>query len=375
MSPPQSTIHIIGAGLSGLVLAHALRARGILAVTVLERDASAVLAKRHGYAITLQPRTYGRLASMLGMDDARFRERVAVRPASSRAGADVRINRRELEAVLRQGVDVRCGCEVKVVRQGNEGKVQVELAGGDVLETGLLVAADGAHSRVRQAVLPDSAPLAVLPYVAFNGKRRVGREDWEAKYADSFSTGETVLERRIGGAVLRVSVDEIESDRISMNYTYSRLAKQRRDDDALYKPNRPNASAKDIPNELFDELRGLEAELDGALLQVFRADAVKEDRLLHWLMRSLLIRRADLVRQAEAGVLFIGDAVHHAPIIGSEGANEAILDAIELADFLAGGRKAAEWYDETRYQQRWSRHLEEGVRRLAEQHRIDKAKV
>nr|POE67352.1 fad-dependent monooxygenase aptc [Quercus suber] len=380
MKPRPTHIHILGAGLAGLVLARSLRridAR--CAVTLYERDSAEALAKRHGYAIGLRRETWRALEPMLGGGGGGAWDRVGVLKGAMReVEGEMRVNRRKLEEVLREGVEVRCGKELSAVSVGEQA-VKVEFGGEETVEVQrgeVVVGADGAHSRLRRAVLPD-VELEVLPFVAFNGKRRVPSSVWEERYRASFREGSTVLQRNVAGGetLLRISVDEVEDERISISYTYSRPAKRKQAEDALYKPNRPNAGAKDIPDEMFEELRAIESELDGAFREVFSGDAVREDRLLHWLMRSLAVPQKRLVDLAGSGVLFVGDAVHHAPIIGSEGANEAILDAMELATFLTQSREPSEWYGDAWYAERCKRHVNAGVKRLDELHRIDGAKI
>nr|POE75577.1 fad-dependent monooxygenase nscc [Quercus suber] len=374
-------VHILGAGLAGLVLARSLkRLNPRFAVTLYERDTAPALAKRHGYAIALRREVWKALVPMLGGGggggggEQGAWERVGVlkgrvEQAAEGGAGEVRVNRKRLEEVLREGLEVQTGHEVREVGAGESGgsmrfgmgqdeEVLVEVPRGDVV-----VGADGVHSQLRRALLPE-VESKVLPFVAFNGKRRVVRKLWEDKYRVSFPKGHTVLQSNVAGGatLLRISIDEVEDERVSISYTYSRPAKKEQAADALYKPNRPNAGAKDIPDELFEELRGIEHELEGALKEVFSADAVRRDRLLHWLMRSVMVPQQDLVKYARSGVLFVGDAVHHAPIIGSEGANEAVLDAMDLATFLTGAHQLSEWYSDTRYVQQWREHVNVGVK-------------
>ena len=54
------------------------------------------------------------------------------------------------------------------------------------------------------------------------------------------------------------------------------------------------------------------------------------------------------LRQAYArGVLLIGDAAHAQPILGGEGANQAIVDAMSLAEYIAahGVGGLEKWYE------------------------------
>ena len=52
-------------------------------------------------------------------------------------------------------------------------------------------------------------------------------------------------------------------------------------------------------------------------------------------MRSLTMDATDLEKLAGYGIVMIGDAAHAQPILGGRGANAAMRDAVELADFIA----------------------------------------
>lgn len=76
-------------------------------------------------------------------------------------------------------------------------------------------------------------------------------------------------------------------------------------------------------------------------------------------MRTVLVSHEELRAFAEKGVFFIGDSVHAEPILGGEGAGNAITDGIELAKCIStsGSSGILAWYD-SRYSE-W----ESGVRR------------
>jgi 2-polyprenyl-6-methoxyphenol hydroxylase-like FAD-dependent oxidoreductase len=51
-------------------------------------------------------------------------------------------------------------------------------------------------------------------------------------------------------------------------------------------------------------------------------------------MRQLVFNSTELKELAKLGFVFLGDAAHGMPIVGSEGADYAIQDALDLADVL-----------------------------------------
>ena len=52
-------------------------------------------------------------------------------------------------------------------------------------------------------------------------------------------------------------------------------------------------------------------------------------------MFSTIVDPAELHSSAGKGIVYIGDSIHPDPIIGGNGANHAIKDAIDLAEHIA----------------------------------------
>ena len=52
-------------------------------------------------------------------------------------------------------------------------------------------------------------------------------------------------------------------------------------------------------------------------------------------MRTIVVGLPELRRLASRGVVMIGDNIHAQPILGGLGANAAMKDGIELAEFIA----------------------------------------
>ena len=198
---PQKSISIIGAGIAGLTLGRALLKHGIRA-TIYERKPA---SSRHSYAITLYPSAYQKLLTILGIDESDFRGRVAVpisnghidasklaNPGMAPAGS-FKVHRGKLEDLLREQLDIRWEQGVESVKQGSEGAV-VHLSSGEALKNTTIIGCDGPHSKVRSGLLPN-IELTVLPYVAFNGKRRIASDDYKRNYAPAFGES-TILEKK-----------------------------------------------------------------------------------------------------------------------------------------------------------------------------------
>ena len=346
--PPQSHITILGAGIGGLTLGQCLRKKGISSVLYEKVSAS---TQRHSYGITLHPSSSEALSELLNLDIQTFRKRTAVDRlyqdgvGSLQSGgselstrdppASFRANRARLEELLREGLNIKYGHPV-------ESAIRISTLTNP---SSLLVDALGIHSPLRISFLPRSTPT-VLPYVVFNGRHRIALEKYEKTYDEHF--------REVGSACsthhpdstgdksvrLEISINDIDPSapplpgfsspgEVDISYTYSRPVFTS-SPDLLHNPTRSNASASTIPEEFYSELASLTIR-KGAFTSAFSPNMVRQYRVLHWLMRTILPSRADLSSLASQGILIIGDAVHATPILGGNGANAAIRDAVELA--------------------------------------------
>lgn len=348
----QQPISIIGAGIGGLTLGRCLSKRGIPAV-LYERAAS---SPRHSYGITLHASAYKPLLKVLGMDEQTFKSRIAVDGHVGGQGAidtrklahhgsigpgSFRANRGKLETLLREGLDIKWEHGLDKIDDTSNG-LSFSLESGHWAEQACVVGADGVHTSTRNSLMPKSE-LDILPYVAFNGKRRVDRSTFDKLYAPTLGDS-TIVEVRKNNAVLQVSVNDNTEDVVSISWIYSRAA--RGSSDSLFQPNRPLSSATDTPEEFYQEIAGLK-DLDQPFKDIFDQDKLKKERILSWLMRTMEVGLTELRELGKKGILFIGDSVHAQPILGGEGANAAMKDAIELADQLSedGINSIAEWYE------------------------------
>ena len=336
----QQSISIIGAGIGGLTLARCLFKHGIPAV-IYERAAS---TPRHPYGITLHASSYRPLLKVLDMDEGTFKRRLAVDAASGGSGdinpkvitrsanldgGSFRAHRGKFEQLLREGLDVQWEHGIEKAEETALG-MSICLQNGKKIDSSCIIGVDGPHSNTRKSLSP-STPLNVLPFVAFHGKRRVKRAVFDSLYASAMRDS-NVVELKQGDVVLNVSINEQVADMVSVSWIYSRPS--RGSSDPLHKPNRPNSGATDIPEEFFQEVGGLQ-NLEQPFKEVFDAEKLKTERVLHWLMRSVMVSLQELQALGKKGVFFIGDSIHAEPILGGEGANAAIRDGIDLAECVS----------------------------------------
>lgn len=381
-------VSIVGAGISGLTLGRCLLSRGIPAV-IFEKCRYSV--HRNNYGITLHARTYRPLLKILKIDETTFKQRVAVdaavggegRLTSSEGSSDpcaFRANRGRFEQLLGEGLEIAWEHEVDSVSLASgSAPASLTLNNGENRPSLVVVGADGPHSRVRSAITMDvAAPLKVLEFATYNGKRYLTPREFDDDFASSMQD-KNVLEQRVSDdTFLQISINERSNERVIISYTYSRPARDG-SEDQLYRPKRSVSAAKEVPEELFAELESLRDQLQGPFRVVFGGEAMRKDRLLNWLMRSVPQQpefEGHLGQATRGGVVLLGDAVHAEPILGGQGANVAIEDGMRLADVLAnddGQRNLLDFYNLR--SKEWEQSVRESEGRLSDLHRNSRSSL
>ncbi|KAL8835933.1 MAG: hypothetical protein Q9176_006617 [Flavoplaca citrina] len=317
------------------------------------------------------------------MDEVLFREKLAIdsmrqgkgevsedalAPALNTDLGTFRCHRGRLEKLLQEGQDIRWEHTVQNVTSSSQGIV-VQLKDEKALDADILIGTDGVHSQIRKSLAPE-IELKVLPFVVFNGKRQFTRSEYQEMFESKLGA-RTVVHERHGDIVLEISINEYTSKHVDVSYTYSRPA---RDDDPLHRPDRAIPGPTDIPEEFYSELEDLK-DLQRPFNTIFEATKVRKDRVLHWLMRSTLGGPAEVDHLAKQGVLLVGDAVHAMPILGGEGANNAMKDGVDLARHIVeNGIGSLQNFADSRYQS-WKSGVKESEQRLAEMHGQAKASL
>jgi 2-polyprenyl-6-methoxyphenol hydroxylase-like FAD-dependent oxidoreductase len=371
-----SPITIVGAGLAGLTLGRSLRQKGVPAV-LYERASS---THRYHYGITLQSAIYQKLLPILELDENTFHEKVAVHAPKSEKGHffntyfttdrdSLRCNRGSLESLLREGQDIRWNHTLeKIELSPQPSMITASFQDKGRIDCQFIIGCDGPHSLVRQS-LSTMMKLRVLPYVAFNGKRRYSPAEYNEKLAPHLEESIGIQTRK-GGVRLEISLNEYTASKITVSYTYSRPARD--GNDPLYNPERATSGATDIPEEFYEELDELRIT-EQPYADIFDSKNVRKDRVLHWLMRGLMPNLDEARRLAAQGVIFIGDALHAVPILGGEGANVAIADGLELAEHIAErGLDDVQSFLNARFET-WRDAVTTSEHRLEEMHSISKS--
>lgn len=136
----------------------------------------------------------------------------------------------------------------------------------------------------------------------------------------------------------------------------------------MHKPGRSNDESKDVPEEFYAELEELRKSLLQPYLEALEPRSVRKDRILHWLLRKMMLHVEDIATLSQSGVMLVGNAAHIEPIVGGWGANAALLDAVAVAEHVKthGMGNVEEYYK--RNQQRWQDSIAQSEKRLEEMH-------
>jgi len=204
----------------------------------------------------------------------------------------------------------------------------------------------------------------VLPYIVFRGTRKISCQAFNLVYSPSFKVS-NVIELKKADVLFQIAVDNFESTgEVNITYIYSRPARFK---DPLHRPNRQINEADAIPEEFYLEVSELPG-LGTPFKETFDVEKIRKERILNWLMRTSLVDLGELKRLRGEGLVVIGDAVHALPVLGGDGANVAVTDAVHLANILASGEseKLDGFYDRVYESGRDS--VEGSVRRLRQIH-------
>ncbi len=309
-----SDVVIAGAGIGGLTLAIALQKRGVH-VTVLERAAD---LQPVGAGLALPPNgvkvltrlglsaeveAAGAVAERTAMLDSAGRHLGAVlemAPIYRTVGAPlVAMHRARLHGLLRQAARasvIRSGVAVTGYAPGSRG-VTVLCAGGERIETALLVGADGLHSAIRAQMVDDGAPT-YAGYTSWRGVTPAGAVPRPTLISESWGRGE------------RFGIADIGFRQV---YWFACADAPAGGKDA------------DVHQALLGRFGGWHEPVR-QLIEATPAEAI---------VRTDISDRPPVARWHDGAVVLLGDAAHPmTPNLG-QGAGQAIEDAAALDDCLA----------------------------------------
>lgn len=368
---PSPTITIVGAGFAGLITGRCLKSMGILSLIFEKRE----LYNRQATSrsITLRPWAYEPLAKVLEIDYQQLAGKD--QEPDSTMSESMYCPQGQIEDLLFRDLHVDNDglSEIERLESQMHGLTfsTVPLMGQTYIKSQLIIGADGVHSELRHLVLPEVKPR-VLPYVVYYGSRRMTAKRYKNDFAPHMKYPATVQFRKKTQTLLRIipcppSSLPDDNGYVHVKYTYSRPAHK---NDPLFRPDRKVWEANIIPDEFYYEIGRL-TDLDPVFRDIFHVLNIRQDKILNWLMRSLLVPLEKLQELADRGILLIGDAAHTMPILGSEGANWAIKDGIDLANYLADNEfsQLRGFYD-GRYPE-WQQAVSESEKRLFDMHNYD----
>lgn len=344
-------IIVAGAGIAGLAFARALE-RGWPKehpkpeLVIYERSSKDSDREREGYTLGIKPESGLHALEQLGLLDAALclstvgcndvpplptiwsKDWRPMLDLSTRAKSDngdhgarstgIRLIRYELRNLLMEGLPSHTkvywgkGCNAARVLDGR--KIQVEIDDGSTEQCDLLIAADGANSKVRSVLLPDDT-LNFAGAVCLMGTSRFPSRKpavLEHKWGMNL-TGE-------GTAFLTFPVDK-NTGIWALTYRSSQPQERIRGEEAVWRKQEILDEVRERGNMLQKPFNEFIEATDPQTLQVFSA------------MDKVPVQHAKAL--PAANIALIGDANHAMSPFSGNGANMALADAVSLASRLS----------------------------------------
>ncbi|KAL7817526.1 FAD/NAD(P)-binding domain-containing protein [Trichoderma aethiopicum] len=346
----QPLVLIIGAGISGLLLAQQLKREGI-PYRIFERDAD-LETRGAGWGLTLHwslaalqsllpselaqricdESSVDRLADRRG-EASRFPffdldsgELKAQTPGAVKS-ARIRVTRQRLRKLLAEGIDVEWGKALSEFHTSDDGIVSARFEDGTSCTGTLLVACDGGQSRVRRALFPDESKLMVqLPVRTMGVKISLTAEQIEPmRKLDLFflQGGSPSNSSFTYFSVLDVPGNQIDSD---PNIFSCQLH--------ISWPYPGNGTSVDVPatNKERYELMHTYAKTWSEPFRSLVLNNVHPDTEIKRL--DVLDWAPPLGLRSKGQVVLMGDAFHLMSMYRGEGANHAIVDVLDFATHI-----------------------------------------
>jgi 2-polyprenyl-6-methoxyphenol hydroxylase-like FAD-dependent oxidoreductase len=342
------TIVVAGAGIAGLSFAVALRQKWPSSDTppkiiIYERDAEEGGAEREGYSLSIRSdgasggiqvlRKLGLLESMLRISitgiqgdrggfalwNTNWTEILKVKRRTPPEGlpvASIRIARYLLRRTLAEALSpqdtLHWATACTGANQLPSGQVEVQLSNGQVEVCDFLIAADGANSRLRQALRPDDN-LRFAGAVCITGNARL--PDGVPK---PVTTDWGLV---LGGGGTGLFASPIDQQSAVWNVSYLSAEQRKTMKQPIPKDQIPDLlqESLDRGKDFAEPFETLVRATDPSTLMVF--NAMDKQPFPH-----------TKANRKDMPVIFIGDSNHAMSPFAGNGANMALMDGLELAE-------------------------------------------
>lgn len=341
-------IIVAGAGLAGLAFARALeqdwpQEHPRPEVVMYERSSKILDRGREGYTMGIKSESGLQALKKLGLLDAALRSSTTgvnrspqfptfwtkawrpmfevptpSKPKEGLPSHGIRLVRHVLRQILLDGLPAETkvhwekGCESAHVL--SDGRVQVSLSNGSTEECDLLIAADGANSNIRSCLLPHDT-LDFAGAICFLGTSRFpsGKPDLLKEKWGMNISGE-------GIAFLTFPVDSTTGV-WALSYRTDQPRRRIRGDEAVRHKAEILGEVRQRGKMFHEPFYQFIEATDPLTLQVFSA------------RHKSPIQHSQ--KLPKANIIFVGDANHPMSPFSGNGANMALLDAVELAKQLS----------------------------------------
>ncbi|KAL6875203.1 FAD/NAD(P)-binding domain-containing protein [Trichoderma novae-zelandiae] len=366
----QPPVLIIGAGISGLLLAQQLKREGI-SYRIFERDAD-LETRGAGWGLTL----HWSLAALQSLLPSELAQRICDESSVDRwadrrgeasrfpffnldsgelkaqtpgavKSARIRVTRQRLRKLLAEGLDVEWGKSLGDFHASDDGSVSALFEDGTSCTGTLLVGCDGGQSRVRRAVFPDESKLMVqLPVRTMGVKISLTAEQIEPirKLDLFFLQGASPSNSSFTYfSVLDVPGNQVDSDpdvfscQLHVSWPYP-----------------GSGTPTDVPatNRQRYELMHAYAKTWSEPFRSLVLNNVHPDTEIKRL--DVLDWAPPLGLRSKEQVVLMGDAFHLMSMYRGEGANHAIVDVLDFATHIVpllapdrGSSPTADWQQHT----------------------------
>ncbi|KAF7892548.1 uncharacterized protein EAF02_000086 [Botrytis sinoallii] len=355
----RSPVRILGSGLSALTLARSLYEKKIPFKIFTKDSQPEENSNRHDYSILLPVWIVKDLRKLLNIGEKIFQDRLLVpstRPFPQRTtNTKVRVHRGMLERLLRSRFkdEIEWNCEIKVGSSGSPRLIFPPHV--DALEGNITFDCMGVHSPLQ---CPGSC-RQISPIVVFRGTVILSKTLWDHKFRDWFPGNTAQIQKKFDRTNLDLIINhtDAQSGEVSLTYIYSRprLDSLVGTEDELWKPTRPTyeAASPVLIEKFLDEIKTfrLKNDLPGPYNEIFNPETMKENRILHWLLRTYQVDQPELIKLwiGDEKIMKLGDAIITMPIVETTGAELAISDGLNVADQIEryGGARLHRWFIES----------------------------